>query len=69
MDGHGFISGGITHPIRPVFWRESDGPVMDKWYQNQLVWETMAPSVTDIGNPQQRRKKGKDKNKDVMVLM
>lgn len=29
----------------------------------------MASSVTDTGNPQQERKKGKDKNKDLSVLV
>lgn len=34
-----------------------------------LVWETMTSSVTNAGSPQQSGKKGKDKNKDVIVLM
>ena len=33
------------------------------------MWEAMASSVTAVGNPQLTGKKGKDKNKDMMVLM
>jgi len=40
----------------------------NSWHQSS-VWETIASSVINAGNPQQGGKKGKYKNKDVVALV